>query len=67
MRAHVIPIHRKNIPLEKGNYRPVSILPAISKIFERAIENQLTMFFKNVFNPLWQLFSHGSDVSKLYL
>jgi hypothetical protein len=32
IRAQVAPIHKKNSVLEKGNYRPVSVLPAISKI-----------------------------------
>jgi hypothetical protein len=36
--AQVAPIHKKNSVLEKGNYRPVSVLPAISKNFENAIE-----------------------------
>jgi hypothetical protein len=36
-----VPIHKKNSTLLKGNYRPVSILPTISKIFERAIDEQL--------------------------
>ena len=35
--AQVGPIHKKNRTLEKGNYRPVSILPVISKIYERSI------------------------------
>jgi hypothetical protein len=33
--AHVV--HKKNSQLEAGNYRPVSILPVVSKFFERAI------------------------------
>jgi hypothetical protein len=64
--AQVTPLHKNNSSLENGNYRPVSVPPAISKIFERAIGNQLTMFFKNVFNPFWQLFGQDSDVSQLY-
>jgi hypothetical protein len=36
-------IKKKNI-LEKGNYPPVSVLPAISKFVERAIFDQLTDF-----------------------
>ena len=35
--AQVVPLHKKNNTLDKGNYRPVSILPMISKIFERAV------------------------------
>ena len=32
--AQVAPIHKKNSTLVKGNYRHVSILPVISKIYE---------------------------------
>jgi potassium voltage-gated channel Eag-related subfamily H protein 8 len=49
--ARVAPIHKKNSVPEKGNYRPVSVLSAISKIFETAIEKQLSDHFENLFNP----------------
>ena len=39
--ADVIPAHKKNDKCDKSNYRPVSILPNISKIYERLIYNQL--------------------------
>ena len=39
--AQVLPIFKKKDPLDKQNYRPVSILPTISKIYERAIHDQL--------------------------
>jgi hypothetical protein len=45
------PIHQKNSVLEKGNCRPVSVLPAISKFFENAIEAELVNYFENIFNP----------------
>ena len=35
---------KKNNALEKGNYRSVSALSCISKIFERAIHDQLMEF-----------------------
>ena len=35
--ARLSPIFKKEDPLLKSNYHPVSILPAISKVFERAI------------------------------
>jgi hypothetical protein len=31
----VTPLHKKNDPLSKTNYRPVSVLPVFSKIFEK--------------------------------
>jgi potassium voltage-gated channel Eag-related subfamily H protein 8 len=40
--ARVAPIHMKNSVPEKGNNRPVSVLSAISKIFETAIEKQFS-------------------------
>ena len=33
---------------EKGNYRPVSILPNISKVFERCIYKQISQFFEGI-------------------
>ena len=43
--ARVIPIYKKNSPLEVGNYRPVSILCIVSKILERSVYSQLSIFF----------------------
>ena len=45
----VTPLHKKNSNLDKENYRHVSILPVISKIFERAINAQLCSFFSLTF------------------
>ena len=39
--AKVTPIHKKNDKLEVGNYRPISILPALSKTLEKAIHAQI--------------------------
>ena len=50
--AQVVPLHKKNSILEKGNYRPVSILPTLSKIFERVIHSQLSYFFNNHFHDM---------------
>ena len=43
--ARVIPIHKKNSKFMPSNYRPVSTLPFISKIFERSMLKRLTRFF----------------------
>ena len=39
--AHVIPLHKKNDKSDPNNYRPVSLLPCISKIFERAVHKHV--------------------------
>ena len=31
--ANITPAHKKEEPIDKGNYRPVSALPLLSKIF----------------------------------
>ena len=49
--AELCPIFKKGSNLDVSNYRPVSILPSVSKIFEREIVNQLYMYFNPIFNP----------------
>ena len=40
--SEVIPVYKKLDLLQKENYRPVSFLPHVSKVFERTIHKQLT-------------------------
>ena len=43
--ADITPIFKKEEdPLDKTNYRPISILPTLSNIFERMLFNQLQRF-----------------------
>jgi len=39
--AKVIPLYKNGAMSDPGNYRPISILPALSKIFERHIHSHL--------------------------
>ena len=48
--ADVVPIFKKNDMLNKMNYRPISILPCISKIFEKFLILQLRMYFDDIFS-----------------
>ena len=43
--AKVIPLFKKGDPTLIENYRPISLVPAISKIFERVIFNQMNAYF----------------------
>ena len=45
--ANVTPVFKKGARTSKNNYRPVSILPILSKIIERLISKQLSEFFEN--------------------
>ena len=44
--ANVVPIYKKDDRTQFSNYRPISILPAFSKIFEKCVQNQLYNYFK---------------------
>ena len=42
--AKIIPLYKEDSKFETTNYRPISLLPIISKIFERLIFNRLNDF-----------------------
>ena len=44
-KANAVPIHKKGDKKTLKNYRPVSLLPICSKIFERLIYNEMFGFF----------------------
>ena len=39
--ARVTPIFKKGTKSDPGNYRPISVIPVVAKIFERLVHNQL--------------------------
>ena len=45
--AKVIPLHKKDELTNIENYRPISLLPALSKILEKVIFNQLNYYFNS--------------------
>ena len=62
--AIIKPIFKKDDKNDISNYRPISILPVISKIFERATLNQLIEYFEkydliNCFQHAYRKF-HGT-------
>ena len=48
--ASILPLFKKNDRSQKNNYRPISILSALSKIFERVLHNQIVTFADNIFS-----------------
>ena len=44
---------KKEDPLDKTNYRPISILPVVSKILEEILFNQLQRFSNKFLLPLF--------------
>ena len=43
--AKVLPLHKNGGKHNHNNYRPISLLPSISKIFERVLHNRLLDYF----------------------
>ena len=52
-KAAVHPTHKKDCKTEKSNYRPISILPNLSKICEQLLYEQMCTCFTN-FSPHYQ-------------
>ena len=50
--AEVSPIFKQNDDLEKENYRPVSVLPPMSKVFERIMYTQIESFMDDKLSKL---------------
>ena len=46
-KAKVVPLHKKGDRKDVNNYRPISLLPALSKIGEKAIATQIYKYFED--------------------
>ena len=57
--AVVRPCYKKGDALNKCNYRPISLLSTISKVFERVLYDQIESFFADKFSPLLCGFRKG--------
>ena len=49
--ADVTPVYKKKDPTLAENYRPVSVLPSVSKVFERIIQNQIKNCVDEILSP----------------
>ena len=49
--ADMTPVYKKKDPTLVENYRPVSVLPSVSKIFERIIQKQFSNFVDQFLSP----------------
>ncbi len=49
--ALIVPIFKKGDRSEPGNYRPIALLPVISKVMERIVHNKLSRFLNPWLSP----------------
>ena len=54
--ADVTPLHKKCNESLKENYRPVSILPILSKVFEKSMFKQMPRF---IFDDIFSKYQYG--------
>ena len=50
--ANVALVFKKEVPLDKSNYRRVNILPLLSKVYEKVIHNQLSNYSVSFLNNI---------------
>ena len=51
MQYHFATVFKKKDPLDKTNYRPVIVLPLVSRIFERLMQKQKNEHILNKLSP----------------
>ena len=72
--GNITPVHKKDEPTDKENYRRVIDLPLLSKVFERLIYDQLNKYLEQYLNSLlcgfrmakWQV-RFGWDYIKVFI
>ena len=48
--ADITSVYKKGSRFEKNNYRPVNILPVLSKVFEKCLYKQISSYFDDIFS-----------------
>ena len=57
--ADITPVFKKENPIDKTNYRPISVLPTVSKVFEGILFNQLQRCSNKFLSPVFCGFRKG--------
>ena len=57
--ADIVPAYKKKSKLSKENYRPISILPNVSKIYKRCLYDQIATYFEHIFSRYQYSFRKG--------
>ena len=47
----ITPIFKKDDPQKSKNYKPISILPVVSKVFETLLYNQKSLYIEEYLSP----------------
>ena len=67
--GEVTPVFKKDCSFTKCNYRPITILPSLSKVFETLVHTRISPYFEDIFHE--HVFAyrkhHGTDTALLSL
>ena len=66
-KADITPTFKKGDHLLKSNYRAVSILPTLSKIYEKILYHQIYEYFDNIFSKYFSGFRKGHSTQHCLL
>ena len=65
--AEISPVFKKQDHLQKGNYRPVSILTTFSKLLEQQLAKQLQTHFEGLFDDYVSAYRKGYSCQSVLL
>ena len=63
--ADVTATIKKDDPTKSKNYRPVSDLPTVSKVFERIMLRQMSIFVEKILSPYMCGYRKGFSTQKI--
>ena len=66
-KAAVRPVYKKDGRTEKSNYRPISVLSNVSKIYERCLYEQMYSYFDKIFSKNQCGFRKGLNTQHILL
>ena len=50
-RADISPVHKMDETINKSNYRNISLLPVVSKIYEKILQGQISAYMESYLSP----------------
>ena len=67
--GEITPVFKKDYRLNKSNYRPLTILPSLSKVFGRLVHTRISPHFENIYHKYVFAYRkhHGCDTALLTL
>ena len=65
--ADVSPIIKKDDPQKSKNYRPVTVLPVVSKVFERLLHKQMSLHVEEYLPPYLRGYRKGFTTQRALL